>query len=946
MAELRVPETYLPMRKAFLIIILSILCAASAVAQQGSIRAVIVDGDTSGPLPGAVIELAPTADTTQKHYSTSAYGGAVSTPSFGYGEYLMRVTFLGYENIERKVNINKAEVNLGTLRMKPDSRRIDAVSVEGQAMRTSIKGDTLSYNADAFKTTQDADAASLLSKLPGVTVSNGQVEAQGETVEKIFVDGKEFFGEDVNTTLKTIPAEVISRVEVYDKKSDQAEFSGVDDGEGFKAINLVTKMENGAFGKSYAIWGIDDKYSFGTNTNVFKGNHRLSVIAMANNVNQQNFSHEDILGAMGGGSGGPGQWHRMNSMMVPQMDGVSVAQSIGLNYSGTFKEKLEVTASYFFNNSDNDNDRETERWYTDGRPWEYDAWRTSETRNNEHRFRSRIDYKINDNHSLMLRTSASWQNYRSDTEGLGETYDVTNPLLPVFVRSDYTGNEMKRWGYSVNSSLIYRVKLGKPGRTMTFDVGGRISDNDMKSRMYTLSKVSGLADSEIDQKTNSDTKSYRLNGSVVYTEPLSQYMQITAEYRADYNYSDTDRLSYLWNGSFYQFASDYSNIYDSGYLTQRVGPGFNYSKERNTINFSVMYQHAKLINEYEYPYAYDLDRSFENLVYRGRLEHSFNSSTMLRVYTRSRTNNPSISQLQEVVDLSNKQFITAGNPDLEPSYNHNLWVNLMRSNVEKGTTFMIMGGFSLQSDYIGDYVITDPTSTSLPSGVTLDNGGQFSSYRNMSGYWYTHAGVNYGFPLKWLKSNMNTGLRAYYSETPGMINDHKNMLGQQEYTADLSLGSNISEKVDFTAMYSFGYKVADNSVGGRSTNEYYTQYASLGFKIVLPLDFTFSGSVAYTQERGITDDYNDEFTMCNLYVGKKVFRNRRGEIIFGVNDLFDQKTSFSRNVTTQYIENVRNNAIGRYFSLQFVFNLRTFGAPSGQGNGNSMRFPGGPPPRR
>lgn len=934
----------------------------TSVSQQtpeskGAVRATLIDQATNEAIPGAVVEIAPVSDTTQKRYTTSAYGGAVNIPAVAYGDYRMRITFLGYEEIVREVNVGRETVNLGKIYMEQEAKRIGTVVAEGQAMRTSQKGDTLSYNASAFKVTQDADTESLLSKMPGITVIDGSVEAQGETVQKVFVDGKEFFGQDVSTTIRTIPAEVVSRIEVYNKMSDQAEFTGIDDGEGFKAINIVTTVNKGQFGKMSAGYGFNDKYSLGANINMFNGDHRFALIGMANNTNQQNFAMEDILGAVNSGSGGMssrggGRMRGAGNFMVRQLDGISTTQSFGLNYSGKWgkQKKVDVTGSYFFNNSKNENERTTDRQYIDGRPWTYDAGSESETRNNEHRLRARIDYKINDNHSLMIRPSVSLQNYKYNSEGYAQTYDISNAMLHALVRGDSTGMNTRNTGYNISNALIYRVKLGKPGRTLTVDLWGRMSDNDRKENSYTFSEIAGGTDSRIDQRVRSDRREYQTNGSLVYTEPLTQYSQITAQYRASYRYSDADRKSYLWNGLDYIFSDDYSNIYNSGYLTHRAGPGYTYSKDRNNFNASVFYEHATLKNDREFPTSSKMEKSFDNVVYFMRLEKTFNPSTTMRLFARSYTANPSINQLQDVVDLSNTQFISGGNPGLQPAYSHNVFGNFVKSNVAKGTTFMTHARVQVQSDYIADYVITDPGSTSLPAGVKLENGAQYSSFRNLSGYWSVDGRVNYGFPLKPLRSNLNIGVEASYRETPSMINDHKNTLSGQYYFGSLVLGSNISENVDFTITYNAGYNVATSSVNNNYNNEYFIQYAELKFKVVAWAGFTFSGNLAYTQNKGITDDYNDELVMCNLYLGKKVFRSKRGEIIFGVNDLFDQTTSFRRNVTTQYVENIRNNALGRYFGLQFVFNLRSFGAVPGQGGGDTlhqpMHRPGamGPPP--
>ena len=297
--------------KRILLTTLLTLFAAAAFAQTGAVTATVIDADTRESVVGAVVTVIPDKSPDKKLYVTSAYKGVVSLPQLAYGGYTLTVAFLGYNELTLAFTVDSARKDLGVLELKPGVQ-IETVVKEVKALRTSQRGDTVSYNAGAFKVTNDADVEGLLEKMPGITVTDGTVEAQGEEIKKVFVDGKEFFGEDVTTAIKSLPAQAGGRMgvyEVYNKLSDAAEFSGMDDGEGYKAINIVTRenMRQGQFGKLYAGFGYDAdtrtedrfKYIAGGNVNIFNRDSRISIIGLFNNVNQQNFSFEDILSVSG-----------------------------------------------------------------------------------------------------------------------------------------------------------------------------------------------------------------------------------------------------------------------------------------------------------------------------------------------------------------------------------------------------------------------------------------------------------------------------------------------------------------------------------------------------------------------------------------------------------------------------------------------------------------------
>ena len=977
--------------KRTLLTTLLTLFAAAAFAQRGGVTATVVDADTGESVVGAVLTLTPVKTPEKKQYFTSAFKGAVSIPSLAYGEYSLSVAFLGYNNLDTTFRVSASKVSLGLLKLKPGVQ-IETVVKEAKALRTSQKGDTVSYNAGAFKVVADADVEGLLKKMPGITVTDGTVEAQGETVKKVFVDGKEFFGEDVTTAIKSLPAEAVDRVEVYNKLSDAAEFSGMDDGEGYKALNIVTRpgMRQGQFGKLYAGFGYDadteteDKFKYiaGGNANVFSGDSRISFIGLFNNVNQQNFSFEDILGVSGGGGGRRGG---MGNYMVRPQSGVASVNAIGVNYSDTWGKRNQVTfqGSYFFNNTNTENRSTVEKWYE--APMIPDTLSTngySDTKGYNHRFNARLEWKISENQNLMIRPSFSYQSNDPWSTTQGWQYGESG-----YSRTDNFSDAL-RHGYNVGTSAVYRAKLGKNGRTITLDGSFSYSDNTNNSNSWSnilatqpdrpaVDPVTGVWDpanyTELRYLRNlAPSSSYSLRGSFTYTEPVAKYAQLSFQYRASYNSQERDKRSYITGDDFSTAGltpdRSLSTSYESGYLTQSVGPGFRFSKERNTFIANVYYQRSALDGQIVRDDAEKIKHAYNNVTYFMMGQLNINRENSLRLFVSSYTDSPSITDLQSVYDVSDAQNISHGNPNLKPTYSHRVNFHYTNSNVEKGRTFMWMFSMNTTLDYTAQHLVQRPGDITIDGQAYSPN--FYSTTENLDGYWQLRTHLSYGLPIGFLKSNFNVMAGVIYTKTPSMLggtvdaatgmisggerNDTKNM----GYDFRAVLGSNISENVDFTLSWNGTYNEATNSLNAdKSKNRYFNHTAQGNLKVVFPLGFTFTASAAYSQYIGFTNDYSEDYLLCNVWLGKKVFRNKRGEVMVGVNDLFNQNRAFSRSTGSGYTQNSTNSVIGRYYMVQFNYNLRRFGKKGSrnikdydgvESSSGSRRMgpggPGGPPP--
>ncbi len=923
------------------------LCAQPAGSVSGRL---IDEADNGRAVVGAVVECHPLGDPDNKKYATSAAEGKFALPGLGYGTYAMRVTFMGLEPYVDTLKVDRAAVRLGTILMKTQVQQLGETVVESMAMRTTQNGDTVVYNAGSFKVSGDASTDDLLGKMPGIKVEGGNVEAHGEQVKKVLVDGKEFFGDDVTAAIKNLPAEVIDKIEVFDKKSDEAEFSGVNDGNDYKAINIVTTrgVERARFGKFYAGYGISDLYNVGMSLNLFDNNRRFSVIGMANNVNQQNFAIDDLLDVMGtnGGRGGFGGG-RGGNFMIGNQSGVSTVKSIGVNYSNEWKEKLKLSASYFFNTTKNETDALTQREYFSNQL--YDEYSQSFSRNFNHRINARVEYKMNESNTFMFRPSIRFQshdNHGADTSATLMRDDAASTLLNFLKSATSAPPE----GYNSSGNLLYMHRFGgRAGRVLSVSLNGGLSKNDRDNDQYSLTRYFAPDSSRtLDQYIASRSSGHHMSGRLSYSEPVSEHAQVLMSYNLSYNFSDRDKRSYEMPEEV--FLDSLSNTYNSGYLTHRVGPGFRYNGDKAMFVTNVNYQYATLTGDQLFPSVSrsHLSAGFNNVVYMAMLDFRFSKTNTLRAMLRSNTDTPSVTQLQNVLDVSNPLFISQGNPDLRPVYSHNLSLRYVNANVTKGRTFMAAVSGSTQSNHISNaveradrpgYEVKDAAGNTV---IVLDQGAQYSRPVNLNGYWNVNGVLSYGLPVRWLASNVNFNVRASYTAMPTVYNKVRSTTTNTSYAGGVVVGSNISDKIDFTVSYNASYNVAHS----RSDNEYFSGVGTARVKWVTWGGITLQADGSYSKYRGITDSFSEEFLLVNAALGKKLFKQQRGEISLRVNDLLNRNKSFVRTVSQNYIQNVTTNVLGRYVSLSFVYNLRVFKGKGGKTYDMPSDYrPGGNGPR-
>ncbi|MFR9602248.1 MAG: outer membrane beta-barrel protein [Rikenellaceae bacterium] len=941
------------MRRFVTIALMALILMVSGAELRGQTTGGVVRGTLSDltdnqPIAGAVVEFTFVASPDSKRYCTSNSEGAFAMSGLDVGEYRIGVMFFGYSNVVKDFTFSGGELTLPHIKMSLSSTQIDEVVKEIKALRATQHGDTLSYTASSFKVAADADVEGLVEKMPGISIEDGTLTANGEEVKKIYVDGREFFGDDVTTALKSLPAEIVATIEVYDKLSDNAQMSGIDDGEGSKAINIVTHahMRRGVFGKVYGGYGYEadaqegsdkNKYLVGGSVNIFNNDSRITILGLANNVNQTNFSFEDIMDTSGSDSGS-------SDFMIKSQPGVTTAAAVGVNYSDYFGEddKLKVQGSYFYNQTQTYNEESRDKWYLDSGNLD-DVTTYKDTRNLNHRFTGRVDWEIDKKQKLMIRPTLSFQLNDPfnvvDGQRYGDTYVEDNGYLDGY--RDISSVSDGYWsGYNASVSLNYRLRLNDKGRLVTVSGWYSVNDytNEYETQDLTYSKTDGVWGST-PRYQYKESPSYKrnFNTTLMFSEPITKQLSFNLNYKYTNTYQESNKYTYSTDEYFANMEVDEDATTNSNTVTEihKMGVGLRYHKGKTNFVVKGYYQNTSLESDVTKTTGSDSPaRMFGDVTYFSMANIAFSKQSSMKIYLNSDVDNPTITKLQDIYNTGN--YMSKGNPDLDPSYTNQLKVRYTHTDLERGSTMMVMLTLRNTVNYMGSHVVYNPEPFMVDGSDTTYEPLQYTLPVNMDNYWNIYSRMNYGFPVEFIRCNLNLGVGLSYSKVPSIVGGEVQSDGTIEggeqtntdkmgYRVYATLGSNISENVDFTLKWYGKYDASTSSSDLQTLeDDYLSHRLNMSMKFVLPRGFTFTTSGEYNQYVGITDDYSDQYLLCNLFVGKKVLNKNRGEVIVGVFDLFDDNSSFSHTVGTNYTQNLTNSVLGRYFSIQFIYNIRAF----------------------
>ncbi len=876
---------------------------------------------------------------------SSIAAGAVSdeegvfTVNLDRGEYSIKINYLGLQPYSEPLQVWRDDY-LGTILLAEKTTELEGVNIDERTLQATTQGDTTTFNARAYKTNQNANAKDLLEKMPGVQDDNGELKAQGEKVQQVLVDGKLFFGQDPKTALTTLPAEVVDKIQIFDDKSEQSKASGVDDGTRIKTINIVTKinMRNGEFGKVYAGGGTDDRYTAGGNLNMFRGEQRLSILGQVNNINQQNFATEDLLGVVGDNSGGRGSrgpgggrpsflsgfsaGGSSSDFQVSSSGGITETVAGGLNYQDVWGKKVDVSSSYFYNQGKNETANNTfQQYYLTGNGQQYDEKDSSLSNNVNHKLNAKLVYKVNPKMSFFYIPSLTIQQNDGRSTLSGNTRQeatLVNALSQTF-SSDLSAIKM-------SNDLMFRYNGEKRGRSVFVQVKSDIDRTDGDNQLNSNIKDSRSVVDNIDQVGNLNENTDGITTSVMFSEPLGDKglgSFISYDFSNSINVTNQQTFSGVITPGLGTFDSSLSSVYNNDWNTHQVGFGFRKFGRKGGFVARLKYEMAFLDNTQAVPERENVNRTFRNILpfalYRASLKNNASWFTMYRSYTSK----PQANQLTTTVNNSNTLQLSTGNSSLSQTYGHWFMSKYNVTNTKKNSIFYAMINGGLASNYIGQSTFT-ATSDTLYRGVSIPRGGQLSSPVNLDGQYSANAFVTYGFPLAKLKSNLNFNLNTGVTNIPSLINDVKSNTFNQNYGLGLVLSSNISEKIDFTISTESNYVLSSNSLNSSLDNQYLVQTSKIKYDWIMPLGLTFRTQLQHQEYFGLSDLLNSRVLLWTAGIGKQLFQNKRGEVQLSMYDILGQNNNVAQNFYDSYYEETNSNVLTRYVMLSFSYNIRKF----------------------
>lgn len=935
------------MKIIVLLTLMSVLFDHKGLFAQTTINGEVRELPTKKILKSAYVSLVSLEDTAKRKIFPTDGEGKFTFDEVIKGSYSLRASFLGYQEYRQTIVVtNDSTFQIPTIYLQESSQELNEVKVIGQVAATIQKVDTLQFNAKAYKVNPDANADELMEKLPGAVIDNGKLQIQGDEVKQVMIDGKLFFGKDAMAALKNIPSEVIDKIQVFDQLSEQSQLIGLDDGNTNKTVNITTRpdMRNGVFGRNSAGFGTNDTYKVNASINRFKGNSRFTALFQSNNINQQNFSSEDLLGVAsgsaqtrgGGGGGGGGNrgggqqgggTDNSGNFLVNNQPGYNTTNALGLNYSNDWGTKLKFQGSYFLNQANNSIVENTFQQYiqSNNTGQTYTENSNSSTKSLNHRAYFRLEYKINANNSLVITPNLSVQNTDLNSGYSGITDLKTRKLNDVV-----NNNISKNYAINFSNNLLYRHRFAKMGRSLTLNLTTNYSNREADRLLKSINNFYGTNPSSkiLNQDAITNANGWGVSSSLYYSEPLGKKNFVFVSTSFGYNENQSEKYSYNFSDSeqiYNRLDTLLSNVFNSDYYNYKIGTGFRHSSKELQISTEVRYQNANLINEQIFPIIYHLDRSFNNVLPSLSVRYNLDGkSKTLRFNYQTQTQQPSVTQLQEVVNNNNPLRLSTGNASLLQEYQHQFSLRYTSTSQTNFSNFVTLMSGNIVRGNITNSNFIAARDTIINQNIVLKTGSQLSRPVNLDGQYSLRGFISYGFPLKAIKSNINSNFTVNFTRTPGLNNNLLNYGDAQKYSFGLVLSSNISQNVDFTISSNSNFNSVQNTLSSTLNNQYFNQNIKFRLNIIVGNGFVFNTDATYYSYSGLSSTFNQAYTLWNMAVAKKIFKAQTGEIRLSVFDLLKQNTSIQRNITTNYIEDTQSNVLQQYFMLTFSYNLKKY----------------------
>ena len=893
-------------------------------------RAVLVDSLTKAPIEFATFHAKYVGDKEPRKYALTDEKGVAVLQGMPVGRATITVEYMGYKTKKFTFDIKKGANEGGTILMSEDNNLLDAVVVSGVANQMVVRKDTIEYNASSFKINETDMLEELIKKLPGIEVdANGTITANGKEIKKVMIEGKEFFLDDPNLATKNLPAKIVEKVRVVERKSEQAQFTGIDDGDEEMVLDLGIKagMMKGWFGNVGGGLGNplsndgDMKYESAAMIGRFTDKSQVSIIANVNNTNNRGFT--DVAGNMMGEMrmGGRGGWNS-KGITTSWMGGVNANKNFkkadsdiqgNLMYSGSDKlveETMDRTTILSPDRILYNYEKGYDKTYTDGI-----------------RFGGEFDYKFTDLTSILVRPSVNIG--KGDYESFNEFNTRTN--------MDSTNKGYSRnWGdnnnQSVGTNVILRQKFNRPGRTMSLSVNFNHSNNE--SDGYNYSKTEYFKNNVVDSTAIVDQQFFRKNLSNViaarlsYIEPLGKNYFVEGAYRYSYRMNESDKNTYSKDasGAYTVLDEQYSTNYENTIIQQQAELNIMKQEEKYNISIGASVQPTKTVSEGR---GRDTSYSVVNFSPIARIDYRFTDDKFLRVRYRGRTSNPSISQMMPINDNSDPLKVVEGNPNLKPEFSHSLSTEYRANNRQTFSWFSV----GADATYTQDDIVS--------RREYREDGVQVSKYVNTNkGVYSVNGRIMYNGKIGNSNFSFNTFTRAGVNNSISYVNENRNWVENETRNFTVMESFRLTYRNDWAEIIAGGrvnYRNAQYSVASMDDVTTWTNAITGSVNLTIPGGLNLTSDINHTWYIGYDQGYDKPNTVWNASISKTLFKNA-ATLKFKVYDILKQDRTTSVTTSENYVQNLTSNTLGQYFMVTLTWRFGNFGDMRKGG----MRMGGGP----
>lgn len=863
-------------------------------------------------------------------------------------DYLVKASYLGYVPYQELLKFSgKTEVDLGKLKLKSIQKELFELVIRTAKAPMTMRGDTIEYDASKFKVPPGSTVEDLLRKLPGVQIdADGNIKAQGEEVKRVTVDGKSFFGDDPKLATKNLPAESITKVQIFNDKSDASKLTGLDDGKKVKTVNLELKEEfkKGGFGKGTVGAGSDERVMSKVNYNKFDKKNQFNIVGFGNNINQSGLSNNDYQDFRGsqsynwndnadfGFSQGVIRYfyfddNQEEGLELPRSwgpgQGLSKNFAGGMNYNFDTK-KTKVSSNYFFNQTSQNLDQivNTQTFLP---TTNYSNIENGFNQNfsGNHRVSFRYEKQIDSLNTLVFNLNGKL-GVRS--QQANSSRDFLNTKNEKF-RDQISENGFSGDNFILSSALIYRHKFKKKGRNFAFSGTYNINNSDQegiqKSALNEF-KVSGESFPlfgravNVNQDVTSFTNTEEIKSSVLYIEPLNKKLFL----EAFYNFSATNQL--VDRDVFSLFSDNkprvdsLSRYFDNQILNNRLGSSIRYSKKGLNFSIGAAYQNINLngvfSNDQSKPKLGDVSNVYSALLPNMSMHIDLKNNKYLHGSYEVGMQAPKIRDLQPFIDNSNPMFIRTGNPELKPTTTSNASLGFGLYNP---VTFINLWTNVGYSHFKNQVIYNQIINSSLITTLTPENisGGNNFNYN-----------VNFGFPIVKTKLSASLGTYSSFGKNLIYINNILNENQTNSHNINGRLDLTPKEWLSLFLTASTGINNATYSISSTQNQKFFNNSVRANLVLQMPKSVFFTSDFSYTQFKNNRLDFNQTLPILNLSTYKVLGKAKKSEVRLSLYDAFKRNVGVRQSAFQNIVQTTVTQTLSRYFMVSYTYNMRGVGA--------------------